>query len=69
MEEKKADDSSGEVLNPWAYFLTDYKQQLLGFPFHEDYNSFGSHGLPYTERSGRSGSDEADTIIIEVKNV
>lgn len=52
-----------------AYFLTDYKEELLSLPFIEEYDSYGSHGLPYTERLDRSAQDEADTVWREVKYV
>ena len=37
-------------LSCWVYFSTHYEGEELTFPCHEDYNSYGDHGLEYDIR-------------------
>lgn len=61
-------DSSGTgSFTASAYFLKEFKQELLNLPFLENYDSYGSHGLPYDERLGRTAKEEADKTVPEVK--
>lgn len=61
-----ASDKSGSF-SASAYFLREFKQELLQLPFIQNYDSYGPHGLPYEERFDRSAKEEADNAIPEVK--
>ncbi|CAH0697948.1 unnamed protein product [Spodoptera exigua] len=37
----------------WVYFLKNFKPELLQRPFYDNYDSLGSHGLQYMDRSKR----------------
>ncbi|CAG2109677.1 unnamed protein product [Medioppia subpectinata] len=48
----------GSQMNPWMYFLLDFKPELLDLVTYEDYNSYGDHGLPYVESEQTSSIDD-----------
>lgn len=59
---------NGQKLSAFAFFFRDHKPEMLQLPYHEDYNSYGSHGMPYVERSNtRSTRQEADFVISELR--
>lgn len=43
------------TIEPWIYFLNQYKLEMLQLPMYADYNSYGQHGLRYVERCDRQG--------------
>lgn len=61
----------GSKLNPWIYFIMDYKPELLKLNTYDNYSSYGEHGLPYVERSERNqtidGTDEKYDVFSDIK--
>lgn len=47
---------------PMLYVMRAFKPELLSLPFHADYDSYGSHGLPYVERLQRTGAIEHEHV-------
>lgn len=64
-----ADDGSDleTRLTATTYFLEDFRPYLLELPYISDYHSYGSHGLPYTDRLWRTAHVEAADVFGEVK--
>lgn len=59
---------NGQQLSAFAFFFRDHKPEMLQLPFIEDYDSYGSHGRPYVERSNtRSTRQEADFVISQLR--
>ncbi|XP_054152510.1 gamma-glutamylaminecyclotransferase C-like [Oppia nitens] len=64
--EIEMDDMSRKSMS--TYFLTDFKPQLLELEMYNTYDTFGSHGLRYTNGVERDNSDEAiNRLVNEIK--
>lgn len=61
---------NNQTIQPWIYFLIDFKKYLLEYPMIDDYSSYGPHGLRYVERSERNEIvNESNSVLHEVKNI
>ena len=58
---------SGQQVEPMLYILKAFKPELLNLPLHSDYDSFGSHNLPYHERLIRTSNEEATDVLTEIR--
>lgn len=45
--------SNETEVEAFVYQLCNYKKFILDLPFHEDYDTYGPHGLPYIPRERR----------------
>lgn len=52
---------------PMIYILREFKADLLRLPHHSDYNSYGSHNLPYHERLIRTSNEEAEDVMKDIR--
>ncbi|OQR73300.1 gamma-glutamylaminecyclotransferase B isoform 1 [Tropilaelaps mercedesae] len=66
-EDIELDD--GSTLSAWAYFLVDFKEELLQKPLLENYSSSGAHGLVYTSRYLRDRKDPKHEHYLQVKEL
>ncbi|KAK7482350.1 hypothetical protein BaRGS_00026369 [Batillaria attramentaria] len=55
-ETKENDASSTRTIKCWAYFLKNYKPNMLQLEAYPSYDTRGSHGLRYVERYMRTQS-------------
>lgn len=60
------------TIEPWIYFLNEYKPEMLTLPMYADYDSYGQHGLRYVERCDRQGhnanyghTEKSQVIVID----
>ncbi|CAG2112364.1 unnamed protein product [Medioppia subpectinata] len=62
------DDNNDTVIDVWAYFIMDFKPQLLDLETYDDYNSYGSHGLQYVKGCEQDDfRDELLRIVLTIK--
>ncbi|CAG2119169.1 unnamed protein product, partial [Medioppia subpectinata] len=60
--------ADGTSIKAWAYFLVEFKPQLLELETHDVYNTYGDHGLRYVEGCERNDPEaEINALIAEIK--
>ncbi|XP_077563643.1 gamma-glutamylaminecyclotransferase-like isoform X1 [Haemaphysalis longicornis] len=58
--------SNKKQLKAWAYFLRNYREEMLQKPYLENYSSKGDHGLEYVPRYLRQAQDPKNLHIQQV---
>lgn len=54
-------------ITAWSYLFENWQPRMLDLVRYEEYDSFGSHGLPYDDRLLRTSAEEAAAVAAEVK--
>lgn len=59
---------TGDQVQANIYILKSSKPELLKLPFLSNYDSYGSHNMPYHERLIRTSNEEAADVMKEIRS-